>query len=34
MDAAIADLKAATVEASAAIGARLDDPLGDLSRGH
>ena len=34
LDAAIADLKAATVEASAAIGARLDDPLGDLSRGH
>jgi HPt (histidine-containing phosphotransfer) domain-containing protein len=34
VDAAIADLRAATVEARTAIGARLDDPSGDLSRGH
>jgi len=38
VDEAIAELKAATIEASTAIGARLDDPLddplGDFSRGH
>lgn len=34
VDEAIAELKAATAEASAAISARLGEPLGDLSRGH
>jgi HPt (histidine-containing phosphotransfer) domain-containing protein len=34
VDEAIAELKAATIEAGAAIAARLNGPLDDLSRAH